>query len=188
MPVLLKTRDLDRIADAVELVEVTPQNRKTANRAPGPIHQSGDEQTVRVSSTTTTDGRYPGYLVQLDPSTGSYADLCDIWVIEINGGTLAVQRYRGRRNGTADGTDATNAVFEVELGGGGSGKLRGTLTSTLNFGSSATMTIAGTSTSITVYDWLLSSGQSVASGIQVTVFFDSAAAGLYYVDGAQCTS
>lgn len=62
-------------------------------------------------------------------------------------------------------------------------KLRGTLAGTLSFGGSATMNIAGGGT-VTVYDWLLSSGQTVASGIQVTVFLD--ADGKYYVDGAQC--
>ena len=124
MPVLLKTRDLERIGDAVDQVETTPINRKTSQRPKPPIHQSGDEQTVRVSSATTTAGRYPGYLVQLDPVTNSYADLCQIWIVEINAGTLTTQRYKGKRNGTADGTDATLAVFEVELGGsGGAGSL-----------------------------------------------------------------
>jgi hypothetical protein len=119
MPQLFKQSDIERISAAVGLSENTPQNRKTSNRAPSPIHQSGDLVTVRVTSLTTTGGRYPGKLLQFNPITTTYTDLIDVWIKEINSGTLAIQRYSARRNGTADGTDATKPVFEVELGGGG---------------------------------------------------------------------
>jgi hypothetical protein len=67
----------------------------------------------------------------------------------------------------------------------GAVKLRGTLTSVLAASGSATMTVAVTGVELTVYDWLLSSGQTIEAGKQVTVFLD-ASDGRYYVDAAQC--
>jgi hypothetical protein len=64
-------------------------------------------------------------------------------------------------------------------------KVRGTLGGNLSYGGNTTMSVSGGG-NITVYDWLLSSGQSLANGTQVTAFLD--ADGKYYVDGAQCPS
>ena len=70
-------------------------------------------------------------------------------------------------------------------------KKKGKLDGTLSFGGSATMSVwqwngsaeADTGENVTVYDWLLSSGQTVASGTQVTAFYDGVR---WYLDGAQC--
>lgn len=70
-------------------------------------------------------------------------------------------------------------------------KLKGKLDGTLSYGGSATMSVwawngsaeADTGVNVTVYDWLLVSGQTIASGKQVTV---ACMDGRYYVTGAQC--
>lgn len=76
---------------------------------------------------------------------------------------------------------------------GGSGTKRGKLDDILSYQGNATMSVwawngsaeADTTENITVYDWLLSSGQTVASGKQVTAAWDEAS-GRYYLIGAQC--
>lgn len=70
----------------------------------------------------------------------------------------------------------------------------GKLDGALSFGGSATMSVwawdgsayADTGENLTVYDWLLSSGQTVASGTQVTASYD-ARSGRWFVTGAQCS-
>lgn len=91
-----------------------------------------------------------------------------------------VLMWRGFQNPTSNLQEWLFAI----AGGNSVLKLRGTLTGTLTFGGSTTMTVAGTGATLTVNDWLLSSGQTVASGKQVTAFLD--ANGNWYVDGAQC--
>jgi hypothetical protein len=71
--------------------------------------------------------------------------------------------------------------------------LRGKLDGALSQGSSATMSVwhydgsaeTDTGENVTVYDWMLKSGQSVNSGKKVvaTLFMDS---GRYYVTAAEC--
>jgi hypothetical protein len=68
----------------------------------------------------------------------------------------------------------------------------GKLDGTLSYTSSATLSIwawngsadADTTINITVYDWLLSSGQSIASGTQVVA---AHVGGRWRVIGAQCS-
>lgn len=72
------------------------------------------------------------------------------------------------------------------------GLLMGKLDATLNYTSSATLSIwawngsadADTTENVTVYDWLLSSGQSIASGKQVVAAY---VGGRWRVIGAQCS-
>ncbi|MBY0513093.1 MAG: hypothetical protein K2P78_04180 [Gemmataceae bacterium] len=72
------------------------------------------------------------------------------------------------------------------------GLLMGKLDGDLNYQSGATLSLwawdgsadADTGVNITVYDWLLSSGQSVASGKRVVAGFDG---GRWRVIGAQCS-
>jgi len=71
--------------------------------------------------------------------------------------------------------------------------LRGKLDGTLNKDSSATMSVwryngsaeADTSENVTVYDWMLKTGQTIASGKKVVAefFLDS---GRWYVIAAEC--
>lgn len=46
---------------------------------------------VRVSSVTTTSGRYPGRLVTFDPSAGTFMDGATIWVVDPNGNSLGLK-------------------------------------------------------------------------------------------------
>ncbi len=156
--------------------------------APGA--QNADMVPIAIAGPANVDGLYPCTIQLLtDPAGGGdYDDLGDAWALPLNGETLTEDSYYfGRPASTYEEEDEGEApVFLVDGrsgGGGGSLKLRGTLAGTLSFGSSATMNIAGGGT-VTVYDWLLSTGQSIASSIQVTAFLD--ADGKYYVDGAQC--
>lgn len=92
---------------------------------------------------------------------------------------------RGPDGGASIGLDAL---------GPGRAKRIGKLDGTLSFGGSAVMSVwrwngtayADTLENITVYDWLLSSGQTIAAGRQVTAFFDPSS-GRWFVDGAQCS-
>lgn len=78
--------------------------------------------------------------------------------------------------------------------GGAGGFVIGKLDGALSFGGSATLSVwawngsayADTTENLTVYDWLLSSGQSVASGTQVTAQFDGRS-GRWIVAGSQCS-
>ena len=79
-------------------------------------------------------------------------------------------------------------------GGGGGGSLKGKLDGALSFGGSATVSVwafngtaeADTGENVTAYDWLLSSGQTVAAGKQVWCNFDPRS-NRWYVVGAQCS-
>lgn len=74
-------------------------------------------------------------------------------------------------------------------------KIKGALDGTLSYNGSATMSVwewngsseADSGENVTVYDWLLSSGQTVGSGVRVTAYYD-VASGRWYLDGAQCIS
>src|SRR5215207_2849573 len=60
-----------------------------ANGAPYP--------EVRVTSLTQVAGRYPGKVLEFDANTNTYTDFQDCWIVELNGGALAVQRYQATR-------------------------------------------------------------------------------------------
>jgi hypothetical protein len=102
-------------------------------------------------------------------------------------------RIIDRETGTGD-HEAVVLLGGGPAGGGPEGwATRGKLDGALSFGGSATMSVwywngsaeADTGRNVTVYDWLLLTGQSIASGTQVTASWD-ARSGRYYVTGAQC--
>jgi hypothetical protein len=79
----------------------------------------------------------------------------------------------------------------ILLGGGSGGLLRGKLDDTQSYQGSAVMSVwawngsaeADTGENVTAYDWHLKSGQSIASGTQVTA---ALVGGRWYVIAAQC--
>jgi hypothetical protein len=90
---------LRRVVHAVEQVDVTGSPRAPRRQVVNP-----EWQTVRVTSTTQTSGRYPGKVVRFKASDGTWEDLAgDVWLIELTGAALAVQRYAARRAGDANG-------------------------------------------------------------------------------------
>jgi hypothetical protein len=93
----------------------------------------------------------------------------------------------------ASGNDKFRLVSRDKFGnwvvtGPGSSNLLGKLDEELAYEGSATMSVwdgtSDTTVNVEVYDWLLSSGQTVAAGTKVVaaLFLN----GLYYVTGAQC--
>lgn len=112
MPFLLSKDDLDRVRDSVDFTETRPVNGKTPSRRT-PILQSGDIAEVRITSTTTTAGRYPGKLIRYDPVAVVWTDVMDVWIVDVNAGALIVARYLGRRESSANG----RPVYIVSAGG-----------------------------------------------------------------------
>ena len=94
-------------------------------------------------------------------------------------------RFQARETYTPD----VNAE-QSPLASGSTGGLcvRVTLSGSLSAGGSATATRADTGTTITVYDWLLSSGQSIAGNKKGIAMWDGSAgtAGRWYLISAQC--
>jgi hypothetical protein len=141
-------------------------------------------QPVRCTSTSATSSRYPGKLLVYDSDAKTYSDGDTIWIVDVNDGPpMDEQRFMGRFCGAVSGV----AVYSVQI----DGILKGKLDGDLSYNSTATMSVwdrtGGTETdttvNITVRDWLLSSGQSVASGLQVIAVQIGSA---WYVVGAQC--
>jgi len=98
---MLSGRDLQRIAKVVKEAETAPGNRgeQIAGRR---VHSSPEVHPVRVTSATTTDGRYPGKILSYDSDAKTFADLADCWVVDVAGGALGVTRYISRRVGDAN--------------------------------------------------------------------------------------
>lgn len=72
---------------------------------------------VRVTSLTLVSGRYPGKVLSFDANTNTYTDFADCWIVELNGGALAVQRYQATRKDEQNG----RLVFVVDKGSGTGG-------------------------------------------------------------------
>lgn len=75
-------------------------------------HQKKPEaitREIRVTSTTTTSGRYPGKEIKFDVTAGTYSDGDDVWVVDINSRSLAIEGYTGTL------TDSANSrqVYQV---------------------------------------------------------------------------
>ena len=71
---------------------------------------------VRVTSTTTTDGRYPAKLLIYDAENDTYSDADDIWAVELNGGELTSQRYIAYEGEFAGGRKVYIAVEPFGIG------------------------------------------------------------------------
>lgn len=115
---LLSGQDALRLRRFVEQAERERHNDKPDRRAGGQ-RWSPECQVVRVTSTTPTAGRYPGKLQLV--TAGALADGPDVWVIDVNGGVPAAQKYLARRTGQANARD----VFLIDLGGGSASTFSG---------------------------------------------------------------
>lgn len=151
---------------------------------------------VQITSTTTTDGRYPGslYIRESDATTAVFTlqgSAGDIWVQTPNGELLFTGKYfESKLTGvkTADGKQ-THEVSGVQFP-----MLWGKLDGTLNYQSSATLSVwsgtgAGSDTwvNVTVHDGTLSTSQTVATNTFITAHWD-ALSGIYRLGNAQCAS
>lgn len=148
---------------------------------------------VQITSTSQTDGRYPGtvYRRNVDATFTLLGEAGDSWVDTPNGESLTTGVYY-RAVAVGIRVADNKAIFDT-ITSGANAFIRGKLDAQLSYQGSATLSIwwyngsaeADTTENVTVYDWLLSSGQTIASGKQVTAAWD-ARSGRYYVTGAQC--
>lgn len=193
MAIIRPTRDDSRrITRTVERVERMPVNDPP--RAPLRSTSLTETHWVQITSTTQTDGRYPGSLYLRDGNGATFTLLSasgGIWVDTPNGESLTTGVYYPARIGGEKASDS-KPIFDV-IASAKDAFIRGKLDGTLSYQGSATMSIwwyngsaeADSTENVTVYDWLLSTGQTIASGKQVTAAWDSRS-GRYYVTGAQC--
>jgi len=163
--------------------------------------------TAASSARLTSAATGPARIIDRETGTGSVsavvllegtvgAGTFGLTVRENSGGSTYGPRARlnlieGTETYLTVADDAGNDEVDVTIAV--SAVVRGKLDGALSFGGSATMSVwywngsaeADTTVNVTVYDWLLLSGQSVASGTQVTAAWD-ARSGRYYLTGAQC--
>lgn len=94
----LNDEQLRRLAAMVKRLEHQPIGKGgQPNLRPEGIPNN---DTVRITSTTQSNGRYPGKLVRVDCSTNppTYTDVLDVWVNDANAIGLATGKYySGRR-------------------------------------------------------------------------------------------
>lgn len=143
---------------------------------------------VKVTDAPDADGWHAG-VVSLD-RFGEFVDLdLDVWIAAADESGLAVGvRYLCTRTGDDD-DDGGHPCFRTMPHGG---LLMGVLDGAMSYGGSATMSIwafngsadADTGANVTVYDWLLSTGQTIASGKRVVAAF---VGGRWRVIAAQCS-
>jgi hypothetical protein len=180
-----------RIRRAVEAVEAGARQGIVTSE----LQQSTiDMSWVQITSTSQTDNRYPGSLYRRLGADASFEIIGSagyIWVDTPNGESLSTSTYYPARISGVKESDS-KPIFDV-IASSKDAFIRGKLDGTLSYQGSATLSIwwyngsaeADTTENVTVYDWLLSSGQTIASGKQVTAAWDSRSS-RYYVTGAQC--
>lgn len=96
-PKAFNERSAQRIVRATHYVERQIKNRRP-RRPQVPVDDNGDLQIVQVTSTTQTDGRYPGKLIYFDADAKTKQQKRDIWIVGINDETLKTQYYLARRH------------------------------------------------------------------------------------------
>ena len=173
----------DRIAKAVRRVELGREGREGAER--------GAEQALVARCTgAASGGLYPGVITAWDEEASAWEDFGDCQIKPLNSEALA----SGTRYPVVPAAQQSSGDLLVLLlagSGGGSSTVHGVLDGTLTQGSSATLSVySGPSTdtgaNVTVYDFMLASGQTVAAGAHAFAALD-ATDGLYYVIAAPCS-
>lgn len=149
---------------------------------------------AQITSTTQTDSRYPATIYSNDGNAATFTAIsaaAGAWVDTPNGETLTTGVYLRAVPAGIKAADGKPIFYAV--GTAKDQNIRGKLDAELTYQGSATMSIwwyngsaeADSGDNVTVYDWLLSTGQTIASGKQITAAWD-ARSGRYYVTGAQC--
>ena len=88
MPIFGLTPDAARrTARAVRAVEDMAGGQGRDRDRPPPVHQGGVTAWARITSTSPTDGRYPGILRDYDPAAKTFSDLTDsdCWLVPPDG-------------------------------------------------------------------------------------------------------
>lgn len=104
-----------RIINTVREVEAMPIGTNTRKRVPASgVNRAPNIQTVRVTSTTLTSGRYPGKRQEYDPTTNTVTDGTDVWVVPPDpAGSLGAGYYEARAVGEVTVSGATRMVFKA---------------------------------------------------------------------------
>jgi hypothetical protein len=186
-PVIGFTREEDfrRMAAAVRAVE------RDRGRVYGSTRSTGPRPPRRRCSSSSParpsrPGVYNGNFAEWDENSAQWLANDACLVRGANGGALAPGTYLGRVADQSGDLAVVQVGFTRQVT---KGKLAGALSSV---GGSATMNVwersggaeAWTGETLTVYDWLLKSGQSIPSGTRVTALIVN---GRWYVNGAQCS-
>lgn len=188
--------DFDRSAKATRYVESLRRSQGQAIPDPKPLGL--EVVVVKVTASSSTEGQYwAGVVTHKDFEAGvdewyeedeDSSDNPKVLVVTLAGESPGQdRRYIGVLIGEHDGYPVVLvAILRT--------KVKGVLDATLTQGASTTMSVweysgseGDTGENLTVYDWLLDTGQTVASGARVTAFYD-ANSGRWYVDGARCSS
>ena len=141
---------------------------------------------VKVTGSPDGSGWHPA-VVTLDLN-GTWSDLTNVVHVKADDGTRLTSGNRYLCTRTGDDTDGTARFRVRQPRQVTKGKLDGALAA----GGSATLSVwewngsaeADTSEDLTVYDWLMVSGQTIASGAAVTA---EMVGGRWYVTGASCS-
>jgi hypothetical protein len=104
-----------KTSEAVRRVLGQPANPRHGPAAPPPVVSVPVVHVVRVTSTTPTDGRYPGKVQAYDAAAKTWSDLADCWVVNPNGSAPAAQRYNARFVGAAGSPEY--GVFSLDVAG-----------------------------------------------------------------------
>lgn len=133
-----------------------------------------------------------GWCTLRDGSDGNYSVIVLPATLGLSSSTGAGTGNGGASRG-GDYTTDSNALSQAFAQYGaeapplGVWNVWGTLTQTLTFGGTANMTLSGTNITIPVHDYLLQSGQTVASGKKVMAAWDIVTK-RYNVASTQCSS
>lgn len=115
-------RSEQRISDVVLRVERDAQNER-ARRGTGPVINVPEVAVVRVTSTSPTEGRYPGQVLDanVNQNPAVYTDLSACWCLHPDGAAPAVGRYAARLSGVRESDGLLIYLLTGPLGEADSG-------------------------------------------------------------------
>ena len=108
---LLSKDAMERVAETVRIVEAMPGGR--VPRPAQAIARGRNIQPIRVTSTTTVSGRYPGALLIHDVSAGTFTASTAIWIVPGEGQSLVEGDYDGYACGEAGPTGDSRMTFKT---------------------------------------------------------------------------
>ncbi|OGG44121.1 MAG: hypothetical protein A3F84_27815 [Candidatus Handelsmanbacteria bacterium RIFCSPLOWO2_12_FULL_64_10] len=109
--------DAERIAKVVYEAERQPRGQV---RRQQPVHHGRNIQPIRVTSTTTVSGRYPGVLLIHNVGAGTFTASTAIWIVPGDDQELDEGDYDGYACGEANGrmtfkTFSGNATYTLDV-------------------------------------------------------------------------
>lgn len=80
-------------------------------------------QYVKASSTTPTDGRYPGHWYEYDPAAKTFTQMNEVWIVAPNGTALDTSNYYESNQHGFENSRPVFSAPDAVVGGGGSGSI-----------------------------------------------------------------